>query len=535
MKQKIRTDLIEQMTVDGRDGRLNRREFIRYAIAAGMTVPAASMLWSSNVLAATPKKGGKFRLGSADGNTSDTFDPGIYLAFTAIQLAHTHRSFLTMITPTNELGPDLADSWSASDDASEWTFKLNRDAVFHSGKPFTADDAIATINHHRGENSTSAAASLMADVKELVKHDQHSFTVKLTGGNADFPWLLTDYHMAVCPANADGTIEWQSGDGTGPYKITHNEFGVSFNLVRHDGWHGEGAYFDEVEIIVLNDPNARQTALITDEVDAISQVELKTLALLKRNPKIEIDDVSSGAAITLPMRTDLKPFDNYDVRMALKLAVDRQELIDKIAFGGAALGNDVHISSNMPYYAKLPQREYDPDKARHHLKKAGMENLEVTLQTADSIYPGAVDLCVLYAEQAKAAGIKINVKRVPNDGFWSDTWLTAPWCMASWGARPTPDQIFTLTYKDGAAWNESYWKNKRFNELLLIAKAELDQDKRHAQYKEMQEIAHDDGGTVIPFFPNFVYARAKRVQHGPNISGAWQIDGARGTSRWWFA
>ena len=160
--------------------------------------------------------------------------------------------------------------------------------------------------------------------------------------------------------------------------------------------------------------------------------------------------------------------------------------------------------------------------------------LEVNLSTADSVYSGAVDLCVLYAEHAKAAGININVVREPNDGYYSDVWLKKPFCMVQWGARPTPDQMFSLAYKDDAAWNESHWQNKRFNELLIMAKAELDQPKRTAMYREMQELARDDGGTVIPMFTNFVYARRKNVMHGENLAASWQIDGARGTSRWWF-
>ncbi|MDX1434336.1 MAG: ABC transporter substrate-binding protein, partial [Gammaproteobacteria bacterium] len=301
MKDKSRTELIERMTADGRGGRLSRREFIRFAVAAGMTVSSASALWSSGVAAATPKRGGTFRLGTHDGNTSDTHDPGTYLSFSIIQLAHTYRSYLTMITPTNELGPDIATSWSASDDATEWTFELNKNASFHSGKKFTADDAIASLNHHRGEKSTSAATALLKDVTEIVKNNDYSITVKLNQGNADLPWLMTDYHLAMCPAKADGTIDWQSGDGTGPYKITDHEFGVGTKLVRHDGWHLEGAYFDACDFTVLNDPNARQTALVTGDVDAITQLELKTLALLKRNPNIEVDSVPSGAAITMPM------------------------------------------------------------------------------------------------------------------------------------------------------------------------------------------------------------------------------------------
>ena len=213
------------------------------------------------------------------------------------------------------------------------------------------------------------------------------------------------------------------------------------------------------------------------------------------------------------MHTNKAPYDNYDVRMALKLAVDRQELIDKIAFGAATIGNDFHVSPAMPYWPDdIPQRQYDPDQAKFHLKKAGMENLKCAMVTADTVYPGAVDLCVLYAEQAKAAGIEMKVDRRPNDGFWSEVWLVEPFSIAQWGSRPTPDQMFTIAYKDDAPWNESYWQNARFNELLLLAKKELDQDKRHAQYREMCAIANDDGGTVLPFFPNAVYARHSNDQ-----------------------
>lgn len=526
-------ELMDRMAMEARLGRMSRRDFMSHALAAGVTVAAASSIWTANAVAA-PSKGGFFRLGAHDGNTSDTHDPGTYLSFAIIQLAHTYRSYLTMITPTNELGPDIAESWEATPDAKNWTFKIVKNASFHSGKPVTADDIIASMNHHRGDKSTSAAKALLKDVDDIVKDDSHTVTFKLKSGNADLPWLMTDYHLAICPANDDGTMNWQSGDGSGPYKIVNNEFGVGTKLVRHDGWHGEGAYFDEAEITVLNDPNARQTALVTGDVDAVTQLDLKTLSLLKRNPNIEVDNVPSGAAITMPMFCDVAPFDDVNVRNALKLAIDREEIIEKIAFGTAIPGNDAHVSPNMPYWADLPQRKYDPDQAKSLLKKAGHENLSVSLSTADSVFSGAVDLCVLYAEQAKKAGININVVREPNDGYYSDVWLKKPFCMVQWGARPTPDVMLSLAYKDDAAWNESHWQNKRFNELLLQAKAELDQDKRAQMYREMQELARNDGGTIIPMFTNFVYARRKNVKHGPDLAASWQCDGARAVSRWWF-
>ncbi len=531
-----KNDFKDLITQDAKSGKLGRRDFMRFAIAAGMTIPMASGLWTSEVSAATPKRGGTFRIAQHDGNTSDNHDPGKYVSFATIALAHTFRAYLTQINPDQTLGGDVATEWSATPDARNWTFKLNKRATFHSGAKVKASDVIASLNHHRGEGNTSAAAAFLTDVKEIVDNGDHSITIKLGSPNADLPWIMPDYHLAIVPGNADGTANWQSGDGCGPYKLVKFAPGVQANLVRHDEWHGEGAYFDKVEYSIINDPNARQTALITGDVDAVSLLENKTLSLLSRNKDIEVDNVSSAQAITLPMHVDVKPFDNPDVRMALKLAINREEIIEKITFGAATIGNDFHHSPAMPYFpADIPQRQYDPDQARSLLKKAGMENLEVSISSADSITTGAVDAMILYAEHAKAAGIKINVVREANDGYWSDVWLKKPWCMVTWGARPTPDVMYSLTYKKGAPWNESHWENPRFNEVLLQAKAELDDVKRAGMYHEMGMIMRDDGGSVLPYFPNFVFGRRKNVRHIGQLAASWAMDGARSASRWWFA
>ncbi len=526
--------LLDRLAAAARTGGISRRSFMHYSMAAGMTASAATGLWTTSAKA-EPKSGGTFRVAQHDGNTADTFEPGKYQSNAEIAMVHATRSFLTMINPDGTLGPDLATEWSASPDAKEWTFKLNSNATFHDGKKVTANDVIASMNQHRGEDSTSAAKALLTSVQEITDNGDGSVTFKMESGNADLPWLMTDYHLCIVPANEDGSANWQSGMGSGPYKIVKNEFGVGAQLARHDGWHGEGAYFDEVEFTYINDPNARQTALITGDADAATLLENKTLALLQRDPNVEVENVPSAQAITMPMFCDQAPFDNVDVRMALKLAINREELVEKITFGAATVGNDFHHSPAMPYWPEsIEQRQYDPDKAKSLLKKAGMEGLEVNFSTADSITTGAVDAAVLYAEQAKAAGIKINVVREPNDGYWADVWLKKPWCMVTWGARPTPDVMYSLAYKDDAAWNESHWKNPRFNELLLQAKAELDDGKRAEMYTEMAQLARDDGGTIIPYFPNFVYGRRANVKRGEHLAASWQMDGYRAVHRWWF-
>ncbi|MAM61531.1 ABC transporter substrate-binding protein [Maritimibacter sp. UBA3975] len=528
-------DLINRIAAGAKEGRISRRDFMSYSAAAGLTVAGATSLWGTSARAA-PTRGGTFRWGIHDGNTGDTHDPGSYVTRTMIFLAHTHRSYLTMINGDGSLGPDLADSWEANDEASEWTFSLNPNATFGmSGNKVTANDVIASLNHHRGDDTTSAAKALLTDVVEITADGDNTVVVTLLGGNADFPWLMTDYHLAICPANDDGTIDWQSGDGSGPYVIESGEFGVQFSLVRNENWHGEGAWFDKVDIITLNDPNARQTALVTGDVDSVSQIDLKTMALMQRDPNLQLFNVPSAGAITLPMLCDTAPFDNVDVRNALKLSMNRDEIIEKIMFGAATKANDFHHSPAQPYWPEdIPQRDYDPDQAKSLLKKAGMENLEVNISTADSVTAGAVDMAVLYAEHAKAAGITINVTREPNDGYYSDVWLKKPWCLVSWGARPTPDVMYTLAYKSDAAWNESRWQNERFNELLLQAKAELDDSLRAEMYREMAMLARDDGGTVIPFFNNFVYAARSNVGTPDSLAASWEGDGARAASRWWF-
>ncbi|MCP4315864.1 MAG: ABC transporter substrate-binding protein [Hyphomicrobiales bacterium] len=514
--------------------RLNRRRFMEGALATGATAAAASTLWSTKVAAQTPKRGGTFRVGVHDGNTADSLDPGTTESVYMIQLSHAARSYLTEITNTNELGPDVAESWEATPDASEWRFKLASGVTFHSGKTLTAQDVVDSLNYHRGEKTTSAAKALLSDVTNIGAEGDDTVVITLASGNADLPFLVSDYHLVILPSDGNGGVDWQSGDGAGPYKIVNHDPGVRTELVKHDGWHREGAYFDAVHMIVLNDANARQTALITGDIDAITDVDLKTVSLLQRAPGIVIDDVPSGSHVTLPMFCDQGPFDNVDVRLALKYAINREEIVEKILFGYGSIGNDHPIAPSLPYWADLEQRTYDPDKAKFHMEKSGLGNIKVKLSAADSVMSGAVDMCVLYAEHAKAAGIDIEVVREPNDGYWSNVWLVKPFVFVQWGARPTPDVMFSLAYKDDAAWNESHWQNKRFNELLLAAKAELDQDKRAGMYKEMQLLCKDDGGTIVPFFRNRTMARRDNVKHGEFIASNWELDGARGYQRWWF-
>ena len=163
-----------------------------------------------------------------------------------------------------------------------------------------------------------------------------------------------------------------------------------------------------------------------------------------------------------------------------------------------------------------------------------MTSLKVDLSVADAAFNGAVDAAVLYQESAKAAGIDINVVREPDDGYWDKVWLIKPWCAGYWSGRPTIDWMVTTVYAADAAWNETRWKNARFNELLVAARGVTDDTERAGMYAEMQQLIHDDGGAIVLVFNNIVEAHSKKLAHG-DIAVNWEADGLKIAERWWFA
>ena len=156
---------------------------------------------------------------------------------------------------------------------------------------------------------------------------------------------------------------------------------------------------------------------------------LRTITHLNSVPDLQVHEVSGTRHFTFPMLMDAAPFDNVDVRTAFKYAIDRDAILQALLRGHGYLGNDHPIAKVQKYYASdLPQREYDADKAKFHLKKAGYDSLDVTLWAGD-VYTGGVDSAILYQEHASKAGINMKVQRVSTDGYWSEVWNVKPFCV----------------------------------------------------------------------------------------------------------
>ncbi|MDH3688396.1 MAG: ABC transporter substrate-binding protein [Gammaproteobacteria bacterium] len=517
-------------------GKITRRDFLAQASALGV-IAGAPAIFSNQALAATPNKGGKFTAGIGHGSTTDSLDPGTYENDFMINSSFTRFNFLTEISNTGELAGELAESWEASADAKTWTIKLRQGVEFHNGKAMTADDVVASINHHRGEDSGSAAKPIVDPIEE-IKADGNNVVVTLSGGNADFPYLMSDYHLPIMQAK-DGGVDWESGIGTGPYAMQSYDPGVRMIFKRNANYFKpDRAHFDEVEMITIADVAARTNALATGEIHMMDRVDIKTMHLLERNKSVKIEETSGNGHYSIPMRTTLEPFTDNNIRLALKYALDREALLETILRGHGYIGNDHPIGKANRYFAAdLPQKSYDPDKSKFYLKEAGLSELSVDLSAADAAFGGAVDAAVLFKEHAAKAGITINVVREPNDGYWSNVWNTdnRGWCMCYWGGRPTEDWMFSTAYASGAEWNDSSWEHEEFNKLLVAARAELDEAKRRDRYVEMQRLVSDEGGVMVPVFNNYIFATSDKVAHDEQMANNWSDDGHKWAERWWFA
>ena len=223
---------LDALAAAAASGRIDRRAFMRGALALGLSISGASSLWSRGVAAATPQKGGSFRVGLDDGNTTDSMDPATYNSRFMITMAHTHRNFLTELATDNTVTGELAESWEASPDAKTWTLKLRKVVEFHSGKSFDAHDAAASLNYHRDEKTKSGAKSLLASVESIKADDKDTLVVKLSSGNADLPYVLTDYHLVMLPADGEGKVSWDNKAGTGAYAVKTFDAGVHASLEK---------------------------------------------------------------------------------------------------------------------------------------------------------------------------------------------------------------------------------------------------------------------------------------------------------------
>lgn len=497
-------------TIGSNPSDMQRRDVLRSLIAAGMYASLGGTSALADATAAkTPRQGGRIRVASLSSSTADTLDPARGALSTDYARHYSIYSGLTQFDSNLQAQLGLAEEIQSSDQTL-WTIKLRRGVQFHDGKTLTPADVVYSLARHKDPSVGSKVKPVAEQFAEIKASGPNEVQLRLTGPNADLPTMLADSHFLIVK---DGTTDFRTAVGTGPYRLKEFKPGVRTVMVRNPNyWRAGKPHLDEIELIGIPDESARVNALLSGDVQLILAVNPRSTKRINNTPGYTVLETKSGLYTSLVMRQDAIPTGNPDFVLAMKYLLDR-ELIRRALFRGyGTIANDHPIPPGHRYYnADLPLRPHDPERARYHLQKAGLVGVRLPLYASPAA-EGSIDMASVLQEQAARIGLKLAVNRVPADGYWSNHWMKHPLCFGNTNPRPTADLLFSLFYASSAPWNESGWKNERFDQLLLAARAEADEAKRKQLYGDMQELVHKHCGVGIPLFISFIDAHDRRLQ-----------------------
>jgi peptide/nickel transport system substrate-binding protein len=488
---------------------ITRREAMALLMASGMTAAASAGILSAagKAIAATPKRGGSLRCAMTQHGPADTLDPQLFTSSIDFTRGRAHYNGLVQLDDKLIPRPELAEEFSSNADATEWTFKLRRGVEFHDGSKLTADDVIWSMNRHLGDDSKSKAKTLVSSVREWKRVDGHTVKAVLDAPNSDLPAILGTHHFKILK---EGTADFQAPVGTGPFKLAEFKPGIRSVHLRNENYWRDGPYLDEIELFAITDSTARVNALIAGDVHMISNLDPRAIDAVQSAEGVEVWSVPSGSYPGIVCRTDTGPGSSRDFVLALKYLQRREQIVSSVLKGQGTIGNDQPINISYPEHcAELPQRPYDPDRAKHHLRKSGITTAEI--QVAE-ISNGVTDMVLILQREAARIGLNLQVQRVPNDGYWGAVWMKTPMHITDWNMRPTANIMLSIAFAPDAEWNESHWKSERMGVLLKSARAETDPAKRAELHCEMQQLISDEAGVIIPVHKNSVDGLSSKVR-----------------------
>ncbi|MDO7836782.1 ABC transporter substrate-binding protein [Sphingobium sp. HBC34] len=481
----------------------------RGLIGAGLGLGAGLLLPDSVLAASKPRRGGHIRVASLSSSTADTLDPAKGALSTDYVRHYMVYSGLTQMGGDLIARPALAER-IVSDDQTVWHVRLRKGVTFHDGASLTAQDVVWSLLRHKDPAVGSKLATIAEQFAEVKAAGKQDVVIRLTGPNADLPAILAQSHFLILRA---GTRDFRTANGTGPYMVTQFRPGVR-TLVRRNPnyWKPGKAWLDEIELIGIPDEVSRVNALLSGDVQLVIAVNPRSAKRVMASRGHGLLETPSSLYTNLIMRQDQLPTGNPHFVAAMKYLTDRPLIKRALYRGYATIANDQPIPPFHPYYrADLPQTSLDLDKARWHLQRAGLTGVRLPVYASPAA-DGSVDMASILQEYGSRVGLNLAVNRVPADGYWSTHWMKHPLGFGNTNPRPTADLLFSLFYKSDAAWNESGWKNPRFDRLLLEARGEADQGRRKQLYGEMQGLVRAHCGVGIPVFISLIDGYDRRLK-----------------------
>ncbi len=489
----------------------SRRELLKMLLAGGAAMAAGSMVLgrAAQAVAATPVSGGSFKAAGWSSSTADTLDPAKASLSTDYVRCCSLYNRLTFLDKAGKTQMELAESIE-SKDAKTWTVKLRKGVTFHDGKELTADDVVFSMKRHQDPAVGSKVAQIAAQMSSFKALDKSTVEITLANPNADLPTILALHHFMIV---ADGTTDFSKGNGTGAFVLETFEPGVRSIVTKNKNYWKEGKpYLDSFEFIAISDDSARVNALLSGDINYAASINPRTIKLVESQQGFMLSKTTSGNYTDLNIRLDMEPGSKADFVTGMKYLVNREQIVKSALRGLGEIGNDQPVSpANVYHNGDLKPKPFDPDKAKFHFQKAGLLGQSIPVIASDAA-TSAVDMAVIIQAAGADIGMKLDVQRVPSDGYWDNYWLKAPVHFGNINPRPTPDILFSLLYASNAPWNESHYKSEKFDKMLIEARGLLDQEKRKEIYGAMQVMVAEEAGTIIPAYISNVDALSSKVK-----------------------
>jgi len=523
-----------------KDGKVSRREFLRTSTLLGLSSAVAYSIVglpeTGSVTKSAGAAGGTVRLSL---RVQPIASPHTYSWIQDSMMSRNVIEYLTLTGNDNITRPWLAEKWDASDDLKTWTFHLRQDVKWSNGEPFTADHVIWNIKHVLDPATGSSVLGLMQgymlnevdtgkkddkgnpimttelwEANAIEKVDDHTVRLNAKAAQLAVPEHFFHYPFPMMHPSSNGDFPGVGSLGTGWAEIVEYELGKKCVVKKRPGyWHGDGA-LDSVEFIDHgDDPAAALGAVASKQADGIWEVDTSQLAALQKLDNIQLYQSATAQTGVARMQPIHDQFKDARVRKAMRLAIDPEKVL-QVAYGGNGLpAEHHHVAPVHPEYAKLPFMKQDIEAAKKLLAEAGMpDGFETEINCIKDPDWESKAVTVM-AGMWKQIGVNVKVNVLPAAQYW-EIWNanTNPFAFTSWTHRPLGVMVLGLAYRTGVPWNESFWSNAKFDELLTKAEGILDVDKRREVIKDIEVLMQEEGPIVQPLWRSVFMAMDKKVK-----------------------
>jgi peptide/nickel transport system substrate-binding protein len=464
--------------------------------------------------AGEPRRGGVLQIAISDtGGPKESLDPAVQTNVNDGIYTDLIYDALTVADENFEVHPVLAESWEPNSDVTEWTFNLRQGVTWHDGKPFTSKDAAYSIQRQLDEDLGSGIYDRLSqslDRAGIQTPDDATLVLRLKRPDSLIPLTLSARQGRIVQ---DGTTDFSKGIGTGAFKLKSFQPARSWEVERNEQYWDQGVpYLDGIRGVIITEQSTKVQSVLSGDSHVSDNIDFSAAATVKGNQNVQLLEFKNATYLLVAMDSTKEPFTDERVRMALKIAVDRDGVVQAAYQGYGETTSDVPVPSTDPFFPQeIGIREQNIDEARSLLAEAGYpDGIDVELITSQA-YGAMVDLAVAYSQVVEPAGIRVKIKQWPADTFWDQVWLVKP-MYTSYYTRRHPNEALSITYTTNAPWNESKLESAELDELVAKGLATTDEEEQRQAYQDALAIVANEAGTSIPAFINRLHVAKKNVQ-----------------------